>query len=98
MQNSLFNQSNSSDSICLLEKDGRAEYFHHFYDVDESNHLYKCLLSSLLWEADEIKMFGNLVRTARKVAWVGDPECTYTYSGVQKTPQAWTHELLQMLA
>jgi alkylated DNA repair dioxygenase AlkB len=96
MQNSLFNQSNSSDPICLLEKDGRAEYFHHFYDADESDHLYKYLLSSLLWEADEIKMFGNLVRTSRKVAWVADPECTYTYSGVQKTPQSWTHELLQI--
>jgi len=96
MQNSLFNQSNPSDPICLLEKDGRAEYFHHFYDADASDHLYKCLLSSLLWEADEIKMFGNLVRTARKVAWIGDPECTYTYSGIQKTPQAWTHELLQI--
>jgi alkylated DNA repair dioxygenase AlkB len=41
-------------------------------------------------------MFGRLVTTARKVAWVGDPECMYTYSGVQKIPQAWTDELLQM--
>ncbi|MEY4495723.1 MAG: hypothetical protein RL744_787 [Pseudomonadota bacterium] len=96
MQNSLFNQSNSSDPICLLDKDGRAEYFHHFYDVDESDHLYQCLLSSLLWEADEIRMFGNLVRTARKVVWVGDPECAYTYSGIQKIPQGWTQELLQI--
>jgi alkylated DNA repair dioxygenase AlkB len=96
MQSSLFNQSNPSDPICLFERDGRAEYFHHFCDADESDHLYRCLLSSLLWEADEIKMFGNLVKTARKVAWVGDPDCTYTYSGVQKMPQAWTNELLQI--
>ena len=96
MQNSLFNQANSSDPICLLEKDGRAEYFNHFYDADESNHLYKSLLNSLPWEVDEIKMFGKLVKTARKVIWVGNPECAYTYSGVQKTPQAWTNELLQM--
>ena len=41
-------------------------------------------------------MFGRLIRTARKVVWVGDPECAYTYSGVQKTPQTWTNELLQM--
>ena len=96
MQNSLFNQSNSSDPICLLEKDGRAEYFNHFYDEGESDHLYKILLNSLSWETDEIKIFGKLVKTARKVLWVGDPECAYTYSGVQKTPQTWTNELLQM--
>ena len=96
MQNSLFNQANSSNLICLLEKDGRAEYFNHFYDADESDHLYKSLLDSLPWEEDEIKMFGKLVKTARKVVWVGDLECAYTYSGVQKTPQAWTNELLQM--
>ena len=96
MQSSLFNQSNPSDPICLFERDGRAEYFNHFYDEYESDHLYQCLLSSLLWEADEIKMFGSLVKTARKVIWVGNPECTYTYSGVQKIPQAWTNELLQI--
>jgi alkylated DNA repair dioxygenase AlkB len=41
-------------------------------------------------------MFGKLVTTARKVAWVGDPECCYTYSGVEKIPQKWTEELLQI--
>jgi alkylated DNA repair dioxygenase AlkB len=96
MQNSLFKQFNSSDPICVLERDGRAEYFNYFYDADESDCLYKSLLNTLLWEADEIKMFGKLVRTSRKFAWVGDPECAYTYSGVQKIPQAWTNDLLQM--
>ena len=96
MQNSLFKQFNSSDPICVLERDGRAEYFNYFYDADESDYLYKSLVNTLLWEADEIKMFGKLVRTSRKFAWVGDPECAYTYSGVQKIPQAWTNDLLQM--
>lgn len=96
MQKSLFKQFNSPHQICLLEKDGRAEYFNHFYDEDESNHLYKYLLNTLPWEADEIQMFGKLVKTARKVAWVGDPGCVYTYSGVQKSPQAWSNELLEM--
>jgi alkylated DNA repair dioxygenase AlkB len=41
-------------------------------------------------------MFGKFLTTARKVAWVGDPGCLYTYSGIQKTPQGWTHELLQI--
>ena len=39
-------------------------------------------------------MFGNLVSTRRKVAWVGDQNCAYTYSGVKKYAQPWTSELL----
>ena len=96
MQNVLFDRLNSSDPICLLEKNGRAEYFHHFYTTDESDHLYTNLLSSVSWSADEIKMFGKLITTTRKVAWVGDPDCRYTYSGMQKEPQGWTKELLHM--
>ncbi len=96
MQNPLFDYQDTTEPAVVVARDGRAEYFNRFYDADESNHLYKNLLDSLPWEVDEIKMFGKLVKTARKVVWVGDPVCAYTYSGVQKTPQAWTNELLQM--
>jgi len=41
-------------------------------------------------------MFGKMITTKRKVAWVGDSNCSYTYSGVKKNPQAWTAELLQI--
>jgi len=41
-------------------------------------------------------MFGKLVTMRRKVAWVGDPNCSYTYSGVKKAPQNWTPELLSI--
>jgi alkylated DNA repair dioxygenase AlkB len=39
-------------------------------------------------------MFGKLLTMRRKVAWVGDPNCSYTYSGIKKSPQNWTPELL----
>ena len=96
MQNELFDCHDATEPLAIVTRDGHVEYFNHFYDADESDHLYRILLNSLPWEMDEIKMFGKLVKTARKVVWVGDPECAYTYSGVQKTPQAWTNELLQM--
>lgn len=41
-------------------------------------------------------MFGKLITTKRKVAWVGDAGCSYTYSGVKKFPQAWTPALLEI--
>ncbi|MBU3611394.1 alpha-ketoglutarate-dependent dioxygenase AlkB [Polynucleobacter sp. MG-27-Goln-C1] len=98
MQNTLFEHLNSSEPIVVLEKDGRAEYINNFFDADASDSLFKTLLGSLAWELDQIQMFGKLLTTARKVAWVGDPECLYTYSGIQKTPQNWTNELLKIKA
>jgi len=37
-----------------------------------------------------------LVTTRRKVVWVGDPKCTYSYSGIKRQPQAWTPELVSI--
>lgn len=96
MQSPLFNDTNTFDPICILGKDGRAEYFNNFYDESAADRLFANLSNSLAWESDQIFMFGRLVTTARKVAWVGDPQCLYTYSGVQKVPQAWTKELTQL--
>jgi len=96
MQNPLFDLLNTPEPIAILAKDGQAEYLNNFYALDECHDLFKNLLSSLLWESDQIIMFGKLVATSRKVVWVADPECLYTYSGIQKIPQDWTNELLQI--
>lgn len=96
MQNQLFDHQESAEPLVILAKDGQAEYLNSFLDVNTADSLFRNLLGSLAWESDQIQMFGKLVTTARKVAWVGDPECLYTYSGVQKTPQAWSKELVQM--
>jgi alkylated DNA repair dioxygenase AlkB len=96
MQNPLFDLLNTPEPIAILAKDGEAEYLNNFYALDECHDLFKNLLSSLPWESDQIIMFGKLVTTSRKVVWVADPECLYTYSGIQKIPQDWTNELLQI--
>lgn len=80
----------------LLPMDGLAQYLPAFMNAEESVSLFDQLQKSLRWEADQVMMFGKLVITRRKVAWAGDPECTYTYSGVKKSPQAWTPELLSI--
>jgi alkylated DNA repair dioxygenase AlkB len=80
----------------LLPMDGLAQYLPAFMNAEESVSLFDQLQKSLRWEADQVMMFGKLVTTRRKVAWAGDPECTYTYSGVKKSPQAWTPELLSI--
>ncbi|WP_353202847.1 alpha-ketoglutarate-dependent dioxygenase AlkB [Polynucleobacter sp.] len=95
-QSSLFGINLSQYKLNLLPVDGLAQYLPAFMNAEESVSLFDQLQKSLRWEADQVMMFGKLVTTRRKVAWAGDPECAYTYSGVKKSPQAWTPELLSI--
>lgn len=81
-------------SANLLPRDGRVYYFPNFLSDQNSIALMSCLLRLTTWKSDQPWMFGKLVTTRRQVAWVGDPSCAYTYSGVKKEPQPWTKELL----
>ncbi len=94
MQSQLFEPSPSESARNLLPKDGCAHYFPGVYSEAKSTQFISQLQASLQWESDQLLMFGKLVTMRRKVAWVGDPNCSYTYSGVKKSPQSWTPELL----
>jgi len=89
MQNLLFDSG-----LRVLDRDGTADYFSHVLDPATCDALFSSLAHSLDWQCDHIYMFGKLITTKRKVAWIGDPGCSYTYSGVQKNPQPWTSELV----
>ena len=96
MQTELFKQIEADSKINLLPQDGVAHYFQDIFDDVTSDLLYQSLLTSLDWQPDELWMLGKKVMTQRKVAWIGDSGCSYTYSGVKKEPQAWTSELLEI--
>ena len=93
-QISLFGIDSDLCATNLLPKEGLVNYYPEFLGEVESLNLLNQLQKSLQWEADQLIIFGRLISTRRKVAWIGDPKCTYTYSGVKKQPQSWTPELL----
>ena len=80
----------------LLPKDGGATYIPGFFDPEHCAALFTSLQGTIDWKEDQLLMFGKLITTKRKVAWVGDAGCSYTYSGVKKFPQAWTADLLHI--
>lgn len=80
----------------LLSKDGHALYISSVFDENSCDALFASLLNTVNWKEDQLVMFGKLITTKRKVAWVGDAGCSYTYSGVKKFPQAWTPALLEI--
>ena len=77
-----------------LPRDGHIQYIPDAFDQDLAAALFDHLLETLPWQPDELIMFGKRILTQRRVVWVGDPECCYTYSGIKRVPQPWTAALL----
>jgi alkylated DNA repair dioxygenase AlkB len=88
-----FQTDSASTHQNLLPKDGCVHYYPAIFSQDRCTSLMVELMQSLDWRVDQLYMFGKLITTKRKVAWVGDEGCSYTYSGVKKEPQPWTPEL-----
>jgi alkylated DNA repair dioxygenase AlkB len=82
------------DTKNLLPFNGKVFYHPHLISPQQSEFFFQSLSKSILWKQDEIKLFGKLILTKRKVAWYGDDFLKYTYSGFTKTAIPWTPELL----
>jgi len=98
MQSTLFEsvtEINDTKEFCtVLSRDGRVHYLPTVFSANTCTSLFATLMHSLAWHTDQIYMFGKLITTKRKVAWIADEGLSYTYSGVKKNPQPWTPELL----
>ena len=58
--------------------------------LPDASAVMAALLAEVPWQARAIRIFGRAVTQPRLVAWLGDPEAVYTYSGVAHVPQPLT--------
>ena len=91
----LFNREEDSLKN-LLPKDGIANYYGKLLTNKEADYYFNGLLNTIKWESDQIRMYGKLIITKRKVAWYGDMDYEYTYSKNTKRALPWTEELLKL--
>ena len=87
---SLFEEDRVSN---LLPKDGTVNYYGKVLASKDADQYFNSLMQNILWENDEVIIFGKPIVTKRKVAWYGDSDCSYTYSNTTKQALAWTKEL-----
>ncbi|MCZ4221895.1 alpha-ketoglutarate-dependent dioxygenase AlkB family protein [Pedobacter rhodius] len=80
----------------LLPYGGTVNYYGKLFSQSEANHYFDKLLSSIEWKNDEAFIMGKHIITKRKVAWYGDENYAYKYSGASKTALPWTAELLEL--
>lgn len=76
----------------LLPYEGTVYYYGIMYGSPQE--IFSSLLEEIPWKPDEVIIMGRKITTKRKVAWYG--ESHYAYSGVKKTPLAWTPQLLAL--
>ncbi|QJE98426.1 alpha-ketoglutarate-dependent dioxygenase AlkB family protein [Luteolibacter luteus] len=79
--------------INLLPRDGIVNYYGCVLDRCDAWDYFEALMVTVPWRHDELVMFGKPVVTSRKVAWFGDSDFSYTYSGRTKKALPWTREL-----
>jgi alkylated DNA repair dioxygenase AlkB len=77
----------------LLPRDGTVNYHGPILSPADTRRYYETLLREIPWKNDEAVIFGKHIVTARKVAWYGDSNFSYTYSGTTKRALAWTPAL-----
>jgi alkylated DNA repair dioxygenase AlkB len=87
---------NTSSANNLLPYDGIVLYYGKVLDRQQAQHYLQYLLESIPWKNDEAYIFGKHIVTKRKVAWYGDDNYSYTYSGATKQALKWTPELLEL--
>ena len=62
----------------------------------DSGSLLKRLIEETPWRHESIKMWGKSVPQPRLIAWYGEPGMTYTYSGIELAPKAWTETIFDI--
>jgi alkylated DNA repair dioxygenase AlkB len=81
-----------------LPRDGRLELTERFYSAKVAAGLFEALSAEIEWESRRIKMFGKEHPLPRLTAWYGEPEASYTYSGIAHVPRAWSASQTPALA
>lgn len=80
----------------LLPKDGIVNYYGKIIPEELANTIFLNLLESSDWKHDEALIYGKHYVTKRKVAWYGDKDFNYTYSGKTKKALPFTPGLLKL--
>ncbi len=88
----------SDPTANLLPYDGTVHYHGAILNPTEAQRYYTHLFRDIPWKNDEAVIFGKRIITARKVAWYGDSNFSYTYSGTTKQALLWTPELVALKA
>jgi alkylated DNA repair dioxygenase AlkB len=88
-QLSLFDIYPNSSPEEIIIPDGHLQLYHSIFSDVEASRYYDQLEKEICWQQDSIILFGKSQPLPRLTAWYGDPERSYTYSGIAMEPTPW---------
>lgn len=80
----------------LLGFDGELYLLRHFYQTDQADHWFERLYRQLDWQQEQLFIYGRWLKVPRLMAWYGNTDAHYRYSGVDHRPNPWTSDLLTL--
>ncbi len=80
----------------LVPYDGRLFWLRGFYSQAEADDHFHRLQQNLAWQQEQLFIYGRWINVPRLMAWYGDSEAQYRYSGVDHHPLPWTTDLLAL--
>ena len=80
----------------ILPYDGIVQDYGLVLSAEQSARYLQYFLQHLAWQADEGMLFGQYYRTQRQVAWYGDEQYQYRYSGALKQAHVWQPALWRL--
>lgn len=95
MSETLFDGS-EFENINLLPKDGSLFYYPGFLTKEDADKYLELFKKDTEWQQDKINFGGKIQLIPRLQAWYGDPNKTFTYSGITLRPKEWTNPLKEL--
>jgi len=86
----------SDDSELIELADADLRYFPRWVDADLADEWLSEISAKTPWSQPQIKLYGRSIAVPRLVAWYGDADAHYRYSGFTHEPLAWTPLLVDI--
>lgn len=72
------------------------EYYPNFLTQNEADFYFNQFIDDICWQHESYFMFGKKVMAPRLIAWYGNDDAVYLYSGKVHHPIPWTKNLHQL--
>lgn len=82
----------------LAPYDGILHWLPGFYARQLADEYFSRLYHQLHWQNEQLFIYGRWIAVPRLMAWYGNSDARYRYSGVDHTPLAWTDDLSKLRA
>ena len=80
----------------VIVENGEYLFLPDFFNPLESDHYFKTLRETVLWKQESMSMYGKKIAFPRLVAWYGNDDKPFSFSGVTLQTNPWTKEMLEI--